>query len=411
MRSAPAVTATTFAATSMAAFVVLGLPDGMLGVAWPAMRRTHHQPVSALSVLLIAGTCAFFIMTLTSGGLVRRYGASVAVTSASAGAVLGALAIGLGNGFWTALVGVALLGGCGGLVDSGLSSIVSMAGNSRLMGLLHACYGAGAAGAPLIVAACVSAASWRVAYLTLAVAQVAVLACWLGASARRSLSLATEQVPDTPSAASGRRGPLVVGLAVFFFVSGLEIAAAAWAAVYLTDSLHQTAGVASLCLFGYWTALTLSRLSVGIWGARAASSWMVTGCVAGAVGCGVFWWSPTPAWSVIGLVLLAGGTGPLLPLLTSLTPERVGHTAAPRVIGWQLSSASLGSAFVSGGVGLGVQRAGLGAIGFVLTAVAVLVTLLVLLLQRIAPSRHATRSGAPALPGAAGSPKPARGRH
>ncbi|MCU1658163.1 MAG: major facilitator superfamily 1 [Pseudonocardiales bacterium] len=393
-----------FASTSMGAFFVLGLPDGMLGVAWPAMRRSHHQPVSALSILLLAGTCAFFIMTLTSGALVRRYGASVAVISASAGAVLGALAAGLGHGFWTALVGMALLGACGGLVDSALSSIVSMAGNGRLMGLLHACYGAGAAGAPLVVAVCISASSWRASYLTLVVAQVAVLAGWLGSGARRSLSMPAEPTEpvDHATSAAERRGPLVLGLAVFFLVSGLEIAAGAWAATYLTDSLHQTAGVASFCVFAYWTALTTSRLSVGIWGARAATSWMIIGCGAGVVGCAVFWWSPTAMWSVVGLVLVAAGTGPVLPLLTSLTPGRVGHAAAPRVIGWQLSAASLGSAFVSGAVGLGVQRAGLGAIGFVLTVVAVLVTGLIVLLgaqpknsraaSRAAPSKVASPS-------------------
>ncbi len=54
-------------------FVVLGIPDGLLGVAWPHMRRVYHEPASALSVLIVCGTVAFFASSLASAGLARRW--------------------------------------------------------------------------------------------------------------------------------------------------------------------------------------------------------------------------------------------------------------------------------------------------------------------------------------------------
>ncbi len=377
-----------FTVAAMAEFLVLGLPDGMIGVAWPEMGAHYRQPVSALSVLLLASTCGFFVMSSVSGLVVQRFGARPAVVAASFCGVVGTVGIASGRAFWVAIVAVAVLGGAGGIIDSALSSVVSMAGSDRMMSLLHGIYGAGAALAPLIIAAWAAGSSWQGGYATLAVVQCAVLVCWLRRRARFPAPPAGSGVAEPTPGGPSPRNATVVGMLAFFFASGFEIAAGAWAATYLVDHFHLAAGPASICVFGYWASLSGSRLFVGMTRAVLAPRiWILVGCVSAVAGSALFWLAPSAPGAVVGLVILGLGSGPMFPLLTSLTPLRVGLLATPRVIGWQLGAASIGAGVISGGVGLLVHRSGSGAIGLSLLVVSVVVVGFVALLDVVAPGQ------------------------
>ena len=378
--------ARAFTLAALAEFFVLGLPDGMIGVAWPEMSGHYRQPVSALSVLLLASTCGFFVMSSISGLLVHRFSARTAVITASGCGVMGTAAIAGSSAFWVAVVGIAVLGGAGGIIDSALSSIVSMSGGDRMMSLLHGIYGAGAALAPLIIAAWTAGSSWRGGYVTLAVVQLAVLACWLRRRTRFPAPPAEPDAVEPRLDGPSPRNVTAIGMLVFFFASGFEIAAGAWAATYLVDHFHLAAGPASICVFGYWASLSGSRLFVGMTRAvLAPRMWILLGCVSAVAGSALFWLAPSAAGAVVGLVILGLGSGPMFPLLTSLTPLRVGLLATPRVIGWQLGAASIGAGVISGGVGLLVHQNGSGAIGLALLVVSVVVVGFVALLDVVAP--------------------------
>src|SRR4051812_21106320 len=95
-------------------FVALGLPDGMLGVAWPALRHGFGQPLASLGELLIASLCGYLAVSSTAGWTLRRFGTSaVLITSAAVGcAGAGLFAV---TGWWSGLVaGALLLGAAGG---------------------------------------------------------------------------------------------------------------------------------------------------------------------------------------------------------------------------------------------------------------------------------------------------------
>jgi hypothetical protein len=96
------------------------------------------------------------------------------------------------------------------------------------------------------------------------------------------------------------------------------------------------------------------------------------------------WWLPYPAAAITGLILLGCGTGPVFPALTSLTPQRVGHTWAAHLIGWQLGAGAAGVAILSSAIGIGLQRAGLQLTGPLLTGLAVVATGLAIALDRLA---------------------------
>jgi fucose permease len=371
-----------FQGAGVLTFFALGMPDGLLGVAWPAMRRAHHQPASALSILLVAGTAAFFTTTSLSARAAARFGGRPLLIGGSVCAGLGGATIAASPHFAFVVLGCALLSGGAGLVDAVVSSLVSLAGAARLIGVMHSVYAVGAAGAPLVLAAWASSSSWRVVYLLISLVYAALLLVWC---------LFAPHTRTRPDPAGGRPAGapvdpvgVSVALATFIAVSGLEIAAGAWAAIYVTDGLHRGTGTGALAGFAFWAALCVARIAAGVCGLDWARAWMVGGSIASVAGGLALW-----AWSADGVVLaafalLGAGVGPLLPLLTVLTPRRVGHQAASRVIGWQLAAASVGSALMAGGVGVWVHHSGVSAVPPALALMGVLMTVLVVLLDRLA---------------------------
>lgn len=432
------------AAPAVAAFVMFGLPDGMIGVAWPSIRAGLGLPLDRLGVLMVAGTVGYLLTSAASGLLVRRLGTGALVLTAGVIALAGSALI-LASGVLAMLAGgVLVLGACGGVIDPSLSTLASMRGRHRMMNLLHGGYGVGAAAGPGLVTAAIALGSWRLAYAGLAVCQVSVTCWWAVAAARArdaapslpaaGTALATPAgraalpvpaggtalpapaggaalpVPaggaalPVPAAAPAlalpplRRSALVLGLLAFFFASGLEISAGAWAATYLRGHLGLSALAAGLGVFCYWVSLTASRLAAGAlphrWGPRRLA---IAGCLVAGAGAALLWCWPQPAAAIAGLVLLGCGTGPVFPALTSLTPERVGTAWAPHLIGWQLGAGAVGAAVVSSVFGISLQRAGLQLTGPLLTGLAVVVTGIAIALNRIGahPALSVATTGGP----------------
>jgi fucose permease len=369
-------------AAGLLTFFALGMPDGLLGVAWPQVRRAHHQPASALSVLLVCGTAAFFLATSLSAPAAHRFSSRRLMIAASLCAGAGGAAVAASPDFLAVAIGVALLSGGAGLVDAILSSLASLAGAARLLGVMHSLYAVGAAGAPLVIAAWTSSSSWRYLYLAIAAAWLALTAAWWRFAV-------DERLPGRPTTGvNGSRAPrprlvkVAIALATFVAASGLEIAAGAWAASYVSDGLHRPAGTASVAALAFWAALCLSRIVAVAGGIERARAWMVGGSLTAVVGAVAMWATSSVPIAILAFGLLGAGTGPLLPLLTVLTPRRVGSQAAAQVIGWQLAAASVGSAGVAGGIGLWVHRSGLGAVPPALAVIAVAAGVLVVLLDR-----------------------------
>jgi MFS family permease len=88
---------------SLGSFVVLGLPDGMLGTAWPAMRRSFGEPVGDLGLILLVTTVGAVAIATVVGSLIRRLGVPALLAVAASCAALGGLAYALAPGLWLIL--------------------------------------------------------------------------------------------------------------------------------------------------------------------------------------------------------------------------------------------------------------------------------------------------------------------
>jgi fucose permease len=378
---------------SLATFVALGLPDGMLGTAWPAMRASLHAPVGYLGLILLAATAGSVLITAFIGRILRRTAVAnllaAGLTCAAVAAAGFALAPAIGL-----IIGIAVLFGLSaGTLDGGLNTAVGLSGRGRLLNLLHGFYGIGTAIGPLVVTIAIVAGSWQPAYVFLVVVDALLAVLW--ALHHRAVSQDTGRAPapaGPAGPAAGRhpvaRGAVVTGIAVFFVYTGLEVAAGQWETSFGRGHLHLSAAQAGLATFGYWAALTTVRIGLALPrrppGSQAVVRW---GSGVGLLATVLIWWQPGVTATVIGFVILGGALAGVFPALIALTPARLGHDRAQHVIAWQVGAAAAGAAGISALVGLAIGVVGLAVLGPALVALAALLIGAELLLSRLAPVR------------------------
>lgn len=379
----------SLAAGSLFAFVVLGLPDGMLGVAWPALRSHFDQPLGGLGELLVAALVGYLAVTSAAGRLLARLGTgTVLVSSAVAGSAGTALFVLAPTWGWL-VVGAVLIGVAGGGLDSALNTVMALAGRVRLVNLIHAAYGVGAALGPLAVTASLAAtSSWRSAYGALFLLEGALVVVWTVLRHRfgpvRRVPRSARTAGERPAGDHRRRSLLVLSLLVFFCYTGLEVGVSSWSASYLRGPGGLSATVAGVVVFLYWAALTAGRAGAAALGSRLDPGWAARLGVAGsAAGAAVVWADLGDVPTVVGLVVMGLGLGPIFPALLNLTPARLGSITALDAIGWELGAASAGGAALSALMGLVLQLAGLDLFGPLLLGLAVVLGTLNVVVERL----------------------------
>ncbi|MDQ6771762.1 MAG: MFS transporter, partial [Candidatus Dormibacteraeota bacterium] len=357
---------------ALAAFVVVGYPDGALGVAWPSIRAGFNLPLAALGIPLAAISVGFLASAAASGPLARRLGTSRMLLTATAGAGCALLLVAVSPVFAVLVAAQVLLGLSVGVLDAGLNAYFALRQSARQMNLLHSAYGAGTFLGPLVVTgSLLTLGSWRPAYLVAVLLEAAV---WLAIWAGREDWLDAPTAAPRPraaltAAARSRRLVLAAAIGTFFVYTGLEVSAGQWAYSFLSEARHLPPSVAGPLVSGYWGALTAGRLLAAGLGDRLRPTRLLEASLGlSLVGAALFWWSPRVWLGVAGLGLLGLGLAAIYPTLMTLTPARIGAAGTNNAVGFQAAGAGIGAALLPAAVGLVLQQRGLLALGPLLVA-------------------------------------------
>lgn len=386
---------------ALSSFVALGLPDGTIGPAWPALRHGFGAPLADLGIVLLLGTMGGVASSSFSGLLLGRIGVRGTVILGSSLGAMGAVGIVLSPAFWAFAVSGVGIGASAALIDGSLNTASALSGRNRLLNMLHGSYGIGTSLAPLIVTAALLAGQWRAAYGLLAVVEVALVLGWWALGRRAALpavpspgepsevpapDVAEAPITAAPLALSRRRfvATVLLGLLVFMLYVGLEVAAGQWGPSFDRGFLHLGTGATGLVTFGYWGALTLGRFGLAAprrpFPPAAIVRWS---CALALAGAAILWWRPSDTVALLGFVLIGGACAGVFPALVALTPGRVGDEMAKHVIGWQIGASSIGGSVIPAGLGLVFQHWGLRYFGPALVAVGLALMAGVLLLERM----------------------------
>ena len=336
------------------AFISLGLPDSLLGSAWPVMYGELSVPVSyagVISMIIAGGT---IISSLFSGKLIRKLGTGK-VTMLSV--ALTALAL-MGFAFSHSFLFLCLWGipyGLGaGSVDAALNHYVAVHYKARHMSWLHCFWGVGATVGPYLMGRCIAdGKGWNQGYQLIGIIQIVLVAILI-----LSLPLwgqkKEQEVSSEPELSGRAKFGTILGLrgaramlAAFFCYCALETTTGLWASSYLVLYKKIPGEMAAKWAALFYLGITVGRFVSGFVTDRLGGKRMVR-IGQGIIGLGIlFLFLPVgTAFSLVGLVLIGLGCAPIYPSLIHETPEKFGQEHAQMLIGMQMACAYTGSTFM-----------------------------------------------------------------
>ena len=396
---------TFLAILAFLAFISLGLPDGLLGVAWLSIRGTFGLPLDALGLLATFTTAGYLTSSFASGRILRvmSIGTVLALSTAAAATALLGYAL---TPSWPLMVALGLLAGLGGgAIDAGLNAYGARGGGAKVLNWLHAFFGLGTTIGPLIVTAVLSAGLvWRWSYAIVGTAQL-LLALVFFLTRERWLRVAEVATADKPPVTPARtrdtlRRPVVwLGMLLFFVYTGVEFIPAQWSYSVLTLERGVSETTAGLVISLYWGSLMVGRVLFGFIADRVPLKAALRVCmILAVIGALLFWLEPTRTLSLVGLMLIGFSLAPIFASLISLTPARVGAAHADSAIGFQIASAGLGGAATVGLAGIAARSFGLGVIGPIIAGFALMLLALYEIFLRVGTKPATGKADTPASP-------------
>lgn len=333
-------------------FISLGLPDSLLGAAWPSMYQGFGVPVSYSGVIFCIISVGTVISSLQSDRLTRRLGAGW-VTAISVGMTAAALfGFSVSHSFWALCLWAIPYGLGAGSVDAALNNYVALHFASRHMSWLHCMWGIGASVGPYIMgAALATSAGWHMGYRIISLIQIVLTAIillslplWKTASAKEEAEQA-----DTPAQALTlkqifRIPGVKAVLITFFCYCSLEQTTSLWASSYLVLAKgiapETAAGFASLFFIG----ITAGRALCGFLTLKWNDTQMVRiGVVTIALGVAAMLLPLGETVTLAGLTLIGLGCAPIYPSIIHSTPAHFGADKSQAIIGVQMASAYIGN--------------------------------------------------------------------
>lgn len=346
------------------AFISLGLPDALLGSAWPSMYKELGANVSwagIISMVIAAGT---IVSSLASDRMTRRLGAGKVTAVSVCMTAVALFGFAFSSSFWMLCFWAIPYGLGAGSVDAALNNFVALHYPARHMSWLHCMWGIGASLGPVIMGWMITGGSgWNGGYHVIAIMQIALtvmlvfsLPLWKNGK-REESDTRNEAKPhnETLLTIVKRKGVKEV-LVCFFCYCALETTAGMWAASYCTIYRGITAEKAARWASLFYLGITAGRFVCGFITLKVNDRNMIRlGQIFGAIGL-LLIMLPLGEWALLlGLVTIGCGCAPIYPSIIHETPINFGADLSQSIIGVQMAAAYVGTCLIPPVFGLLAQ--------------------------------------------------------
>lgn len=331
-------------------FISLGLPDSLLGSAWPVMSEEFSAPVSYAGMVSIVISVCTIISSLLSDRTTKRFGAGV-VTAVSVGTTaLALLGFSFANAFWQ-LVVLAIPYGLGaGGVDAALNNYVALHFKSQHMSWLHCMWGVGAAVSPYIMGYAISdGAGWSQGYLIVAIIQICIsailfisLPIWKKNTSVNECSEKVKVKPLTAKEIVSVKGAVACFITFFCYCS-LEQTTMLWASSFMVARNGISAELAASFASLFFIGITIGRGINGFLTIKFSDRMLIRAGQAIILVGIILLFIPNGITTLCGFCLIGLGCAPVYPCIIHMTPSLFGAEKSQAMIGVQMASAYLGS--------------------------------------------------------------------
>lgn len=338
------------------AFISLGLPDSLLGAAWPSMYPEFQVPVSYAGIISMVIALGTVISSLMSDRLTKRLGAGLVTAISVAMTALALFGFSFSHSFWVLILWSVPYGLGAGSVDAALNNYVALHYKSRHMSWLHCMWGVGASAGPYIMGFALShGQNWNGGYRYIGILQVILtfilfISLPLWKKEKKDAVSESDTESDTTSdhiltlreifAIPGAKSVMLM----FFCYSAIEQTSGLWASSYLV--LHKGVAPETAAAFAslFYIGITIGRAISGFITMKLNDTQMIR------LGQGIILLGVLALFlplgstvSLIGFILIGLGCAPIYPCIIHSTPDHFGADRSQAIIGVQMASAYVGT--------------------------------------------------------------------
>lgn len=332
------------------AFIGLGIPDSILGPAWPTMYKELGFNVSFANFITTVNFGCTVISSLLSGFFVKKFGTGIVTAVSTLLTALGLLGFALSNNIIIfCLLGIPMGLGAGA-IDAVLNNYIASHYKAIHMSFLHCFYGVGVLCSPLLMSFALSSSSgWRGGYqlafyiqIGIAILMFLSIPLWVKIQKKgiHKIELSSK-LKDKTGLKEAVKNPLVRwGWLIFIGSVGLEFTCGIWVSTYLNEHLSFTPEKASLIVSLYYVGITVGRFISGIISTKI-KPWTIisVGQVLTLIGISMMFFGG--AFAIISVLVIGLGNGPLFPNMTYLTPQNFGKENSQSIIGTQMAACNI----------------------------------------------------------------------
>ncbi|WP_239257199.1 MFS transporter [Listeria ilorinensis] len=332
------------------AFISLGLPDALLGSAWPAMYHDFDVSVSYAGIISMIVAFGTIISSLQSDRLTKKFGTGKITAFSVLLTAIALFGFSTAQSFWMLCLWAIPYGLGAGSVDASINNYVAIHYASRHMSWLHAFWGIGASIGPVIMGSVLSSGdSWNRGYLYIASFQILLTVILLF-----SLPLwKSSQIPGNSKRAS--REPLSLktilkipgakaSMITFFCYCALEQTTGLWASSYLVLFKHVPKETAAAFAGLFFIGIAFGRILSGFLTMRFNDKQMIRmGLTTLLIGIIALLLPFGNILSIIGLIFIGLGCAPIYPSVIHATPDYFGVENSQAMIGAQMAFAYIGT--------------------------------------------------------------------
>lgn len=357
------------------AFISLGLPDSLLGAAWPVMQSDYGEPLETAGFLYMVIAAGTILSSLASGWLHKLLGTGK-VTAISVALTATAL---FGFAYSPSLIWLIIcaipLGLGAGAIDAALNNYVALHYKAHHMNWLHCFWGVGASIGPIMLAYYMAnQGSWRAGYLTISYLQFGLalllllaLPLWVRVSNKSQNETEEDHKVNPADEADERVSPLKINgvkyaLITFFFYCGVESTLGLWGSSYLVNSKGVSAAMAAQGVSVFYTGIMLGRLVTGFILLKFSNHQLLIrfGQITALIGA-ILLILPLPVMmSLVGFTIVGLGLAPIYPSMIHETPVRFGKNHSQTIIGYQMAVAYTGTTLLPPMLGLVASHTSIG---------------------------------------------------
>ena len=335
------------------AFISLGLPDSLLGSAWPVIHQELQVPLSyagAVTMIISFGTICSSLM---SERLTKKLGVNIVTVCSVLLTAIALYGFSTASAFWMLCLWGIPYGLGAGAIDAALNNYVALHYNSRHMSWLHCFWGVGTIISPYIMSYALTTSVWQNGYRMVSFLQMGITVILLVTLPVWKVNRKANEQKAEQAAVIGIRGALKIKgvpqlLLGFFSYCSLESTLLLWSSSYLVGekgvTAQKAAAFASLFCIGITAGRFLSGLVTEKLGdynlIRIGTGILLLGCIA------MILPLKTDVAALGGLVVMGLGCAPVYPSIIHATPDNFGAQNSQAIIGIQMASAYVGSTFM-----------------------------------------------------------------